>query len=121
MKVMPSFSVHLFEFHLHVLAHFQVEGGKGLVEEQHFGFVDDGTGYGNALLLSAGKGVYIAVFIVGHAHHAERLLHFLFDSGGGELLQLEAESNIIEYVEVGETGRTSGTPYSPGGGGVVSA
>ena len=94
----------LFEFHLHVLAHFQVEGGKGLVEEQHFGFVDDGTGYGNALLLSAGEGVYVAVFIVGHAHHAERLLHFLFDSGGGELLQLEAESNIIEYVEVGKQG-----------------
>ena len=38
------------------------------------------------------------------AHHAERLLHFLFDSGGGELLQLEAESNIIEYVEVGKQG-----------------
>ena len=96
--------VHLFEFHLHVLAHLQVEGGKGLVEEQHFGFVDDGTGYGNALLLSAGEGVHVAVFIVGHAHHAERLLHFLFDSGGGELLQLEAESNVVEYVEVGKQG-----------------
>ena len=96
--------VHLFELHLHVFAHLQVESGKGLVKEQNFGLVDDGAGYGNALLLSAGEGVYVAVFIVGHAHHAERLLHFLFDSGGGELLQLEAESNIIEYVEVGKQG-----------------
>ena len=96
--------MHLFQFHLHVLAHFQVEGGKRLVEEQHFGFVDDGAGYGHTLLLSAGEGVHVAVFIVGHAHHAERLFHLLFDGGGGELLQFEAEGNVVEYVEVREQG-----------------
>ncbi len=96
--------VHLFQLHLHVLAHLEVQCGKRLIEEQHLRFVDDGAGYGDTLLLSAGERVHVAVFIVGHAHHAECLLHLLLDSGGGHLLQLKPESDVVEYVEVGEQG-----------------
>ena len=96
--------VHLLQFHLHVLAHLEVQGGKGLVQQQHFGFVDDGSGNGYALLLPAGEGVHVAVLIVRHAHHAQGLLHLLLDGGTGQLLQLQPEGNVVEHVEVGEEG-----------------
>ncbi len=45
--------VHGFNFHLHVFAHLQVECSQRFVEQQHFGFVHNGTGNSHALLLSA--------------------------------------------------------------------
>ena len=96
--------VHFLQFHLHVFAHFEVQGSERLVQQQHFGFVDDSSGDGYALLLSAGEGVHVAVLIVCHAHHAQGLFHFLLDSGTGQLLQLQPEGYVVEYVEVGEEG-----------------
>ena len=96
--------VHFLQFHLHVFAHFEVQGSERLVQQQYFGFVDDSSGDGYALLLSAGEGVHVAVLIVCHAHHAQGLFHFLLDSGTGQLLQLQPEGYVVEYVEVGEEG-----------------
>ena len=53
-------------------------------------------------MLPAGEGVYVAVLIVRHAHHAQGLLYLLLDGGTGQLLQLQPESNVVEHVEVGE-------------------
>ena len=60
--------------------------------------------FGYALLLPAGEGVYVAVLIVRHAHHAQGLLYLLLDGGTGQLLQLQPEGNVVEHVEVGEEG-----------------
>ena len=94
--------VHFLQFHLHVLTHLQVEGCQGFVEQQHFGLVDDGAGDGNALLLAAGEGVYIAVFVIGHTYHLQGLFHLLLDNCGRQLFKLQAESDIVEYIQVRE-------------------
>ncbi len=71
--------MHLLELDLHVLAHLQVQGREGLVEEQHLGLIHYRAGDGHPLLLSAGKGFHIPVLIVGHTHHPEHLAHLAGD------------------------------------------
>jgi len=39
----------------HMLAQFQVKGGKRLIEQQDLGFNCKGPGYGHALFLAAGQ------------------------------------------------------------------
>ena len=92
--------VHLLELHLHVLAHLEVQCGKGFVEQEHGGLVHDGACYGHALLLSARERVHVAMLIVRHAHHLQGASHLvLYDVGLG-LLQLQAEGDVVVYVEV---------------------
>ena len=99
-----QFLVHLLEFYLHVLAHLAVEGGEGLVEQQHLGLVHQGARDGHPLLLAAGQGVHVAVFVVRHSHHLEHLAHAAVDLVGGNLLQLEAEGDVVVHVQMGEEG-----------------
>ena len=42
----------LHQFPLHILPELQIQGGQRLVQKQHLGFIDDGPGDGNALLLA---------------------------------------------------------------------
>ena len=46
--------VHFLELDLHVLAHLEVKGGEGLVQQEDLGLVDDGAGDGDTLLLASG-------------------------------------------------------------------
>ena len=44
--------VHFLQFHLHVLAHLQVERSQRFVQQQHFRLIHDGTRNSHTLLLS---------------------------------------------------------------------
>ena len=52
-----------------------VEGGGGLIEQQDFRLVGEGTGDGDALGLAAGKGRDIVVFVAGHADLPDQIDH----------------------------------------------
>ena len=41
------------QFILHILAQFQVQCSQRLIQQEYLGFVDDGPGDGNALLLTS--------------------------------------------------------------------
>ena len=60
---------------LHLLAQLQVEGGHGLVEEQHVGLQHDRAGEGHALLLAARDLVDPPLAETGEADHLERSRH----------------------------------------------
>ena len=56
------------------------------------------------MLLSAGEGVDVTVFVIRHTYHAEGLFHFLANGGFGHLFELQSESDVVGHVEVGEKG-----------------
>ena len=57
----PHLLLDLLELDLHLLAELEVEGAERLVEQQHLGPVDEGPGQGDALALTAGELVGLAV------------------------------------------------------------
>ena len=44
----------VLEFHLHLLAQFQIQRAQRLIQQQHFGMIDQGACQGYTLPLSAG-------------------------------------------------------------------
>ena len=96
--------MHVLQFELHVLAHLQVEGGEGLVEEQHLGLVDDGAGNGHTLLLSTRQAVHVAFLIIRHAHHLQRFAHGGIHLLRGHAAQLQSEGDVVKHVQMGEQG-----------------
>ena len=99
-----QFLVHFLQFRLHVLAHLEVQGREGLVQEEHLGLVHDGAGDGDTLLLAAGEGFHVAVLVVGHGHELEHLADALVNLLLRHLLQLEAEGDVLIHIQVREQG-----------------
>ena len=54
--------MHFLEFDLHVFSHLEVESAKRLIEKKNLRLADDGTGYCDSLLLTAGKRGNITIF-----------------------------------------------------------
>ena len=77
--------VHLFEFDLHLLAHLEVQRAERLVKEQHLGLTHDGAGDRHALLLSARKGVDVAMAVIGKSHELEGAIDLFGDLALGVL------------------------------------
>ena len=96
--------VHLLQLDLHVLAHLEVQGGEGLVQEEHLRLVHDGAGDGDTLLLAAGEGLHVAVLVVGHRDELEDPADALLDLLLGHFLELEAEGDVVVHVQVREQG-----------------
>ena len=96
--------VHFLQFQLHVLAHLQVECSKWFIEQEYFRLVHDGTGDGNALLLSTRKRVDVAVFVIAHVHHFQGTLHLRHDLVLRRVLEFQAESDVVKYIEVRKQG-----------------
>ena len=97
-------AMHFLQFDLHVLPHLQVESGKRLVKKKHLRIVHKGSGYGDTLLLSSGKRLDIAVFIVGHAHELQHLPHSPVDFFGIHSLQFQAECDVVIDIQMREKG-----------------
>ena len=74
-----EFTVHLLEFHLHILAHLQVQSRQRFVEQEHLRLVHDSPRDSHPLLLTSGKGIHIPLLIVGHSHHFQGLAHTAVD------------------------------------------
>ena len=112
--------MHGFQFQLHFLSHFQIEGAERLVEKKNFGLVDDGARDGDTLLLTARKRGNRTFFKTFEVHHLQRFFHLFFDFRFGKgnefrfrfaffigvrgfnAFEFQAESNVVENVEVGE-------------------
>ena len=94
--------VHRLQLDLHLLAHLQVQGPQGLVQKKDLGFVHQGPGYGDTLLLSAGKRRNTALLKAFEIHQIQHMLHLVHDLFTGKLLQLQAEGDILEDVHVRE-------------------
>ena len=92
--------MHLFQFHLHILAHLQVQGRQRLIQQQHLRLIHDGAGDRHTLLLATGKGIDIPILIVCQPYHFQRLFHFLLDRGGRKFLQLQAKGDIIVHIQM---------------------
>ena len=104
--------LHALELHLHLLAQLQIQRAQRLVQQQHLRLVHQRAGDGDALLLAAGQLIDGALLIALHLHQLEHAVHapgdlLLFLAAGLHaqrlgLLQVEAEGDVVEHVQMGE-------------------
>jgi hypothetical protein len=79
-----------------------VEIASGLVGEEDGGLVDDGSGDGDALLLSAGQLRWTVVEPVGKAERAKQLLRTVAGSLRVRAVDQLRKNDILDRVEVGQ-------------------
>ena len=91
-----------FEFEAHLLAQFGIEGGEGLIEQEHIGLEHEGAGEGDALAFAAGELGGAALFLAGEADEGDGFADAAFDFR--DAVALEAEFDIGAGGEVGEEG-----------------
>jgi hypothetical protein len=91
-----------FELDAHLFAALGVEGGEGLVEEEDFGFEDNGAGESDALALAAGELAGATVLFAGEADEVEGTLDAAVDVFGA--VAAESELDVFAGGEVGEEG-----------------
>ena len=96
--------MHFFELHLHILTHFQIERCQRFIQQQHFRLIHDGAGNSYTLLLTTGKRIHIAVFIIRHAYHFQSSFHLLLNGLFRCFFQFQAESDVIIHIQVREQG-----------------
>ena len=93
-------ALQALELDLHVTAHLQVERPERLVEQQEPGLVDEGLRQGHALLLSARKLTGKPLDHRAHVDLDQRIGHPSRDLLVRELLQFQAECDVVEHREV---------------------
>ena len=79
----------------HVDAQARVEVGQRLVQQQQLRVRRHRARDGHTLLLAAGQLVGIAFFVFGDAHHPQGVLHAPIDLVPGQLLDLQAEGDVV--------------------------
>ena len=87
---------------LHGLAQLEVERAERLVEEQRARVVDEGSGEGDALLLTAGQLRRLPTGEVREAHDLEELVDTLRDLGPRRPATARAERHVVEHAHVRE-------------------
>ena len=92
--------LQVLQLELHLLSQLQVQGAEGLVEEQGGRAIDERPGEGHALLLSPGQLAGTTVVHPIELNRLEHLPHPVADLVGGELLDLEAEGDVLGHGHV---------------------
>ncbi len=92
--------VQLLDLGAHLHAELGVEVRERLVEEEHVGLAHDGAAEGDALPLSAGEGLGLAVEQVGDFEELRGVVHAADDFLLGELAQLEAKGQVLAHRHV---------------------
>ena len=92
------------ELVLHVLTQLEVEGAEGLVEEKGLGLVYDGTGDGDALLLTARERVGHTRTETLEVHELQGVVDLAVDIALALFLDLEAEGYVLRHGHMGEEG-----------------
>ena len=87
---------------LHLLAQLQVQCPQRFVQQQDPGIVDKRPGNGDALLLAAGQGLRLALFVVGHLHELQHLGHPAADFILGHLADGRAIGHVVIHRHVRE-------------------
>ena len=90
------------ELDLHLLAQFQVERAKRLVQEQDSGAVDERPGQRDPLPLAAGKLGWLAVPKGREAHHAQGFGHTALAFCAVDPAHHEAIADVVGHVHVRE-------------------
>ena len=98
------FLLDALELMLHLLTQLVVQGAQRFVQQQDARLIDQRTGNGDTLLLTAAHLGDIAVGIVLQVHQLEHTHYLLLDDVLGFLLDLQAEGNVVVYIHVGEQG-----------------
>ena len=83
---------------------FGVQVGKGFVQQQHLGPLDQGAGNGHTLLLPAGKGFGFAVQQTFQMDHLGHLFRPVPGFGLGDLAVDQREHNVFQHGHVGVQG-----------------
>ena len=96
----PRALLNVLQLILHILAQFEVERGKRLVEKQDFGFVDQRTRDGDPLLLTARKRSHAAAFEAPQVDQLQHCLDFLPDFAVLGFPDPQTERDVIEHVQV---------------------
>ena len=92
------------ELNLHLLAQLEIQGAQRLIQQQHFGVVDQGPCDGHPLLLPAGQGVRLALFKASQLHQGEHLGHTALDLVLGNLFDGQTVGHVVKHCHVGEQG-----------------
>ena len=80
----------------------RVEVSARLVGQQQRRMVDEGAGHGDALLLTAGELVGVAVELGREADQAQRLRHLLADFGAAGADHLQGVSDVVVDGAIGQ-------------------
>ena len=78
--------LHLLQLHLHIFTHFEIERSQRFVEQQNFRLIDNGTGNGNTLLLTAGQSCNAPLLKAFQVNDLECMTYLLTDLFPGQLL-----------------------------------
>ena len=84
------------------LAQFGVQGGKGLVQQKHLRFVDQGTGDCDPLFLPTAEHRRLLVDMLVKLDHMHILPYFLVYLVFGELLDTQRKGDVLVDGQVGE-------------------
>ena len=94
--------LNALQFVLHVLAEPQIQSAQGLVQQKDLGAVDQGTGDGYPLLLSAGQRRDLAVFKALETDNVQHLHNPLVDLPFAEFGQPKAKGDVVVDVQMGK-------------------
>ena len=92
--------MHVFELKLHLLAHLQVQSPQRLIQKEDFGLIDQGTGYGDPLLLSAGKCLDPPALEALQIHQFQNAADLAGDLICGGFFLTQSKGNIVIDVHV---------------------
>ena len=94
--------VEVLQLDLHLLPELEVQGAKGLVQEQNVGFIDKGPGQSNALLLTTTELAGTPLFEARQPYQFQGGLHPWLDLPLLHLSHLEREGDVLLHIHVGE-------------------
>jgi len=93
----PHLAVNALDLRLQPLAQLLVERAERLVHQQHAGLVDERAREGHALLLAAGEFRGVAIPVLAHTHHRQRLsdLPLLLRHSPGSITRSTQSTTVV--------------------------
>ena len=88
----------------HLVTQLGVQVGKRLVHQEYPGAADDGAANGDALALTAGQGLGLAVQVLSDVQDLSGLTDLLVDLLLGDLTQLQGKGHVLRHGHVGIQG-----------------
>ena len=113
-----QFLMHSLQFQLHLFSHLQIQSSQRLVKQKDLRLIDNGTGNGNTLLLTAGQSCNAPLLKAFQINDLECMTYLLANLFLGQLLltgqslpccilisnslcfQLQSKRNIVKYIQM---------------------
>ena len=95
-------ALNVLQLVLHILAELEIQGTERLIQQQHARAVDQRTGNGDALLLTARQGGHAAMLKALEVDQREHFLHTPLDFRLGQLFQPQTEGDVLIHIEMGK-------------------